>query len=83
MQQADKSIDTFHSTLRNMVKKCNYGSGSIEDTLNQDWFIIGLLDRRLSEQLCYTPNLSLVTKHSCMSGCMKMLNEKSGNEQII
>lgn len=58
-QQADESVDAFYSALRNMVKRCNYGSASVEDRLVRDRFIVGLFDSRLSEQLCRTSDLTL------------------------
>lgn len=58
-QQGDESVDAFYSALRNMVKRCNYGSASVEDRLVRDRFIVGLLDIRLSEQLCRTSDLTL------------------------
>nr|XP_037280020.1 uncharacterized protein LOC119172989 [Rhipicephalus microplus] len=59
MQAVGESVDAFFTALRNLVKKCNYASREIDDRLVRDRFIVGLLDSRLTDQLCRNPKLTL------------------------
>ncbi|XP_037579458.1 uncharacterized protein K02A2.6-like [Dermacentor silvarum] len=58
-QQPGESADAFYTALRTMVKRCNYSSPDIEERLVRDRFLVGLLDRKLSDQLCRNPSLML------------------------
>lgn len=58
-QAVGESVDAFFTALRNLVKKCNYASREIDDRLVRDRFIVGLLDSRLTDQLCRNPKLTL------------------------
>ncbi|XP_077536156.1 uncharacterized protein LOC144148507 [Haemaphysalis longicornis] len=58
-QEVGESVDAFFTALRNLVKKCNYASREIDDRLVRDRFIVGLLDSRLTDQLCRNPKLTL------------------------
>lgn len=42
-----------------MVKSCNYSSPVVEEKLVRDHFIMGLLDRELSDKLCQNPEMTL------------------------
>lgn len=42
-----------------MVKRCNYASPEVEERLVRDRFVVGLLDRNLSDKLCRSPKLTL------------------------
>ncbi|XP_049517017.1 uncharacterized protein LOC125942820 [Dermacentor silvarum] len=58
-QQPGESADAFYTALRTMVKRCNYSSSDIEERLVRDRFLVGLLDRKLSDQLCRNSRLTL------------------------
>ncbi|XP_077543850.1 uncharacterized protein LOC144155975 [Haemaphysalis longicornis] len=58
-QVVGESVDAFFTALRILVKKCNYASREIDDRLVRDRFIVGLLDSRLTDQLCRNPKLTL------------------------
>ncbi|XP_049514083.1 uncharacterized protein LOC125941160 [Dermacentor silvarum] len=58
-QQPGESADAFYTALRTMVKRCNYSSPDIQERLVRDRFLVGLLDRKLSDQLCRNQRLTL------------------------
>lgn len=56
-QLPGETVDGFYTVLKNM-KKCNYPL-TVEDRLVRDRFVVGLLDSRLSDQLCRVAKLAL------------------------
>ncbi|XP_075547626.1 uncharacterized protein LOC142582106 [Dermacentor variabilis] len=59
VQLPEKSVDTYYAELRRMVKRCNYPSAAVEERLVRDWFVVGLRDSRLSDQLCRNAKFTL------------------------
>ncbi|XP_049267060.1 uncharacterized protein LOC125756397 [Rhipicephalus sanguineus] len=57
-QLPGETVDAFYTVLKNMVKKCNYPL-TVEDRLVRDRFVVGLLNSRLSDQLCRVSKLTL------------------------
>ncbi|KAH7958706.1 hypothetical protein HPB49_004362 [Dermacentor silvarum] len=58
-QQPDEIVDAFFTALRTLAKRCNYSWSFVEDRLVRDRVIVGLLDRKLSDQLCQNTKLAL------------------------
>ncbi|XP_077553537.1 uncharacterized protein LOC144168417 [Haemaphysalis longicornis] len=58
-QEPGETADAFYTALRSMVKRCNYASPEVEERLVRDRFVVGLLDRNLSDKLCRSPKLTL------------------------
>ncbi|XP_049269031.1 uncharacterized protein LOC125757471 [Rhipicephalus sanguineus] len=58
-QQASETADAFFTALRKMVKSCNYPSPDVEERLVRENFLVGLLDRELSDKLCRNPKMTL------------------------
>ncbi|XP_049516893.1 uncharacterized protein LOC125942675 [Dermacentor silvarum] len=58
-QQPGETANAFYTALWTMVKRCNYSSPDVEERLVRDHFLVGLLDPKLSDQLCRNPRLTL------------------------
>ncbi|XP_049269931.1 uncharacterized protein LOC125757805 [Rhipicephalus sanguineus] len=58
-QRPGETADAFFTALRTMVKSCNYPSPDVEERLVRDRFLVGLLDRELSDKLCRNPKMTL------------------------
>lgn len=48
-QETGESVDNFHTTLHCLAEHCGYGT--LHDEMVRDRFVVGLKDKRLSEQL--------------------------------
>lgn len=57
-QQPGETVDAFFTELRTLIRRCNYNSPEIEDRLVRDKFVVGLLDEKLSDQLCRSTRLT-------------------------
>ena len=57
IQQEGESIDTFVADLHHLAKSCKFGS--LQDELVRDRIVIGILDKKLSEQLQLDDKLTL------------------------
>lgn len=57
VQNPDESVDGFITDLHNLAKFCEYGE--LHDQLIRDRIVVGLWDKKLSEQLQMDPELTL------------------------
>ncbi|XP_025999271.1 uncharacterized protein K02A2.6-like [Astatotilapia calliptera] len=56
-QETGESVDNFHTALHCLAEHCGYGT--LHDEMVRDRFVVGLKDKRLSEQLQMDPELTL------------------------
>lgn len=56
-QETGESVDSFHTALHCLAEHCGYGT--LHDEMVRDRFVVGLKDKRLSEQLQMDPELTL------------------------
>ena len=63
MQNPDESVDSFITDLHNLVEFCEYGD--LHDQLIRDRIVVGLRDKKLSEQLQMDPKLTLEKAVTC------------------
>ncbi|XP_049272437.1 uncharacterized protein LOC125758830 [Rhipicephalus sanguineus] len=75
-QQPGETADAFFTALRTMVKSCNYPSPDVEEWLVRDRFLVGLLDRELSDKLCRNRKMTL---HEALTYVRQ--HEDAGNER--
>lgn len=61
-----------------MVKRCNYASPEVEERLVRDHFVVGLLDRDLSDKLCRSRS-SPCKRHLRMSVNTKTQKTSAGH----
>lgn len=59
--------NAFFTALRTMVKFCDYHLTDVEERLIQNRFLVDLLERKLSNQLCQNPRVTLheALTHNC------------------
>ncbi|KAG1937341.1 hypothetical protein F2P79_018210 [Pimephales promelas] len=56
-QEMGESADSFHTALHCLAEHCGYGA--LHDEMVRDRLVVGLRDKRLSEQLQLDPELTL------------------------
>ncbi|XP_037520526.1 uncharacterized protein LOC119397159 [Rhipicephalus sanguineus] len=76
-QQPSETAYAIFTALRTMVKSCNYPSSDVEERLVRDRFLVGLLDRELSDKLCQNPKMTL---HEALTYYVRQ-HEDAGNER--
>ncbi|XP_037503684.1 uncharacterized protein LOC119403468 [Rhipicephalus sanguineus] len=75
-QQPGETANAFFTALRTMVESCNYPSPDAEERLVRDPFLVGLLDRELSDKLYRNPKMTL---HEALTYVRQ--HEDAGNER--
>ncbi|RVE73710.1 hypothetical protein OJAV_G00033850 [Oryzias javanicus] len=56
-QEMGETVDSFHTALQCLAEHCGYGA--LHSEMVRDRFVVGLKDKRLSEQLQMDPELTL------------------------
>ncbi|MCJ8732385.1 hypothetical protein PDJAM_G00210790 [Pangasius djambal] len=56
-QETGETVDSFHTALQCLAEYCGYGA--LHNEMVRDRFVVGLRDKRLSEQLQMDPELTL------------------------
>ncbi|XP_078793900.1 uncharacterized protein LOC105353799 isoform X3 [Oryzias latipes] len=56
-QEMEETVDSFHTALQCLAEHCGYGA--LHSEMVRDRFVVGLKDKRLSEQLQMDPELTL------------------------
>ena len=69
-QEVGESADSFHTALHCLAEYCGYGA--LHDEMVRDCLVVGLRDKRLSEQLQMEPELTLE----------KAINKARQSEQV-
>ena len=69
-QEVGESADSFHTALHCLAEYCGYGA--LHDEMVRDRLVVGLRDKRLSEQLQMDPELTLE----------KSINKAGQSEQV-
>ena len=86
-QSPDENFETFMTSIRTLIKTCNYHQGSV-DSILRDRIVLGVIDKETQKRLLREADLTLV---KCIAICkaaenaseqVKALNPPSSNNHV-
>ena len=86
-QSPDENFETFLTSIRTLIKTCNYHQGSV-DSIHRDRIVLGVIDKETQKRLLREADLTLV---KCIaiskaaenaSDKVKALNPPSSNNHV-
>ena len=86
-QSPDENFETFLTSIRTLIKTCNYHHGSV-DSILRDRIVLGVIDKETQKRLLREADLTLV---KCIAICkaaenaseqVKALNPPSSNNHV-